>query len=81
VDGHALKIDSNGFSSLDRGAGSFTVTFVPEPSTTVLIAIGLPALFTVRRRMRSERIQVTGKSLEDLVGAAGLEPATLSLEG
>ena len=55
VDGHALKMDSSGFSPLDGGAGSFTVTFVPEPSASVPIAIGLSALFIVVRRRATAR--------------------------
>jgi hypothetical protein len=59
VDGHALKMDSSGFSPLDGGAGSFTATFAPEPSTVVLFAVGLLAICIVRR--------ITARSLSPLL--------------
>jgi hypothetical protein len=44
VDGHTLKIDSEGFSPINGGAGSFTVVFAPETSSGLLSASGLAAL-------------------------------------
>jgi len=44
IDGHALNIQSHGFSPLDGGAGTFDVTFTPEPMPVLLTALGLAAL-------------------------------------
>jgi len=44
IDGHTLHIQSNGFSPRDGGAGDFTATFVPEPSTFLLSVSSLVLL-------------------------------------
>jgi len=47
VDGHTLNIHSDGFSPLDGGAGNFSVTFAPEPSTFLLSAASLALLVSL----------------------------------
>jgi hypothetical protein len=55
VDGHTLNIQSGGFSPLDGGAGSFTATFVPEPSTLMLTVTALAFLVPVGFRKVQNR--------------------------
>jgi hypothetical protein len=61
VDGHTLKIDSDGFSPLNGGAGNFNVTFAPEPSSFLLGTSGL-ALFCFAMRRSSRRARTKLRS-------------------